>query len=295
MDHLKYTETPVQEIHDLLLDSLGVRLLVKREDLNHPQVSGNKWWKLKHNLSEAKRLGKKRLLTFGGAYSNHIYATAAAAREIGLESVGIIRGEEALPLNSTLTFAKEQAMHLHFVTREIYRGKTSEIFLDGLKEKFGDFYLIPEGGTNALAVKGCEELGSRILAEIEFDIACLPVGTGGTMAGLIRSFAGSKQLTGIAVLKGGEFLKAEIELLEGHSHSNWNVLTSYHHGGYAKTTQALSEFIEIFNHQKKIPLEPVYSGKLMWAIFEEIKNGKFKRGTTILALHTGGLQTLTTP
>jgi 1-aminocyclopropane-1-carboxylate deaminase len=294
LDHLDYTETPVQEIHDLLLDTLGVRLLVKREDLNHPQVSGNKWWKLKHNLVEAKRLGKKKLLTFGGAYSNHIYATAAAAKEIGLESIGIIRGEETLPLNSTLTFAKAQGMELHYISREAYRNKTDAEFLESLVKIFGDFYLIPEGGTNALAVKGCEELGNKILSEIEFDIVCLPVGTGGTMAGLISSFAGKKQLTGIAALKGGEFLKAEIDELEGHSYSNWNILANYHQGGYAKITPELSSFLETFQQQKKIPLEPVYTGKLMWAIFEEIKNGKFKRGTTILALHTGGLQTLTT-
>ena len=293
MDHLNYTETPVQEIHDPLLDSFGVRLLVKREDLNHPFVSGNKWWKLKYNLAEAKRLGKKKLLTFGGAYSNHIYATAAAAKEIGFESVGIIRGEETQPLNSTLTFAKAQGMHLHYVSREAYRNKTDATFLNCLTETFGDFYLIPEGGTNALAVKGCEEFGNKILSEIDFDIVCLPVGTGGTMAGLIKSIGNKKKVLGFSVLKGGEFLELEVaELLhlsEKQLHG-WAIETDYHFGGYGKKTDELENFIHSQNELHHLPLEPVYSGKMMFGIYDLVRRSKIKEGLTVLAIHTGGLR-----
>ncbi|HRI79107.1 MAG TPA: pyridoxal-phosphate dependent enzyme [Cyclobacteriaceae bacterium] len=291
MDRLNYTETPIEEIHDSLLDSMGVRLLVKREDLNHPAVSGNKWWKLKYNLVEARKLGKKKLLTFGGAYSNHIYATAAAAKAVGMECVGIIRGGETLPLNSTLTFAKAQGMHLHYVSRETYRSKTDANFLSDLREKFGDFYLIPEGGTNSLAINGCEEWG-KILSSIDCNEVFLPVGTGGTMAGLLKGLESSKKITAVAVLKSGDFLRDEIKLLSGIIHTNWKVLTQYHHGGYAKTTPTLLEFIHSFSRQNKIPLEPVYSGKMFWALFEEVRKGNFVRGTTLLALHTGGLQTI---
>ncbi len=290
-----YQETPVQEIKDPLLEEVQVRLLVKREDLNHPYISGNKWWKLKYNLEEARRLGKKKLLTFGGAYSNHIYATAAAAREVGFESIGIIRGEEKHPLNSTLTFAKSSGMQLHYISREAYRKKNELEFIESWHKQIGDFYLIPEGGTNELAVKGCEEFAIKILAEIDFDVLCLPVGTGGTMAGIVKGLEGKKEAVGIAVLKNGEFLVDEIKTLIGDNvniYRNWSVLTSYHHGGYAKAPKELLAFIAKFKKDKNLPLDPVYTGKLMWAVLEEVKKGRFDRGSSVLAIHTGGLQGL---
>lgn len=283
---LRYAPTPIQEIFDSVLDHAGVRLLIKREDLNHPMVSGNKWWKLKYNLAEARTQNKKTLLTFGGAYSNHIYATAAAAAELGFKSIGIIRGEETLPLNSTLSFAKQQGMSLHYVSRELYRTKTSAQFMDALEQQFGDFYLIPEGGTNVLAVKGATEFAQTL--NMDFDYVCCPVGTGGTLAGLIEELP-EKKVIGFSVLKGGEFLTEDIQALTSVK-GNWKVMTDYHFGGYAKTNSTLEEFIRTFEAKHAILLDQVYTGKMMAGIYDLIQKGHFVKGNTILAIHTGGLQ-----
>ncbi len=287
---LTYTPTPIQEIFDPLLDQHGIRLLVKREDQNHTTISGNKWWKLKYNLEEARRLNKKTLLTFGGAYSNHIYATAAAAKECGIQSIGIIRGEEALPLNPTLRFAIDQGMKIHYITREDYRRKSEHEFINDLRAQYGDFYLIPEGGTNHLAVKGTTEFAAQYLSKIEFDYLFLAMGTGGTMAGVINGLEGKNKIVGIPVLKNGGFLADEIKPYLNKEYSNWSLLTEYHHGGYAKTTSALMDFIKKMGSQHRLPLDQVYTGKLLWGVFEEIKKGSFRRGTTLLVLHSGGLQ-----
>lgn len=288
-----YNKTPVDEIRSGMLDTAGVRLLVKREDQNHPFISGNKWWKLKYNIEEALKR-RRTVLTFGGAYSNHIYAVAAAAKEHGLSSIGIIRGERTLPLNPTLSFATDNGMQLHYVSREDYRKKDDPAFVQTLHEKFGEFYLIPEGGTNSLAVKGCAEWGAQILQETDFDHLLLPVGTGGTMAGIVCGLGGRKKVTGVTVLKNGDFLKAEIDGLIRESsqavYENWSLLTGYHHGGYAKVTSELLDFIKTIKAEHYLPLDHVYTGKLMWAVMKEIEMGRFAKGTTVLALHTGGLQ-----
>jgi 1-aminocyclopropane-1-carboxylate deaminase len=277
-----------------VLDQAGVRLLVKREDLNHPYISGNKWWKLKYNLEEAHQRKVKTLLTFGGAYSNHICATAAAAKELNFESVGVIRGEETLPLNATLTFAKQCGMRLHYIDRDLYRKKDSEDFAKTLHHYFGEFYLIPEGGTNNLAVRGCNEFAQTYIKPIKSDFVCLAVGTGGTMAGMIAGLGGEKEIIGFPVLKGGEFLQGEIETLlqnfSDHSYSNWKLDTSYHHGGYAKVSGELMTFIDEMRNEHELPLDHVYTGKLMWAVMDYVKKNKFKRGSTVVALHSGGLQ-----
>jgi 1-aminocyclopropane-1-carboxylate deaminase len=286
---LAYSPTPVQEIHDPVLDKAGVRLFIRREDLNHPYVSGNKWWKLKYNLEEAKHTGKKTLLTFGGAYSNHIYATAAASQELGFESVGIIRGEETLPLNHTLSVAKSMGMRLHYVTRGQYRKKTEAAFMHQLRQQFGDFYLIPEGGTNELAVKGCIEF-AKTLGD-GFDYICCSVGTGGTLAGIINGLPGNKTILGFSSLKGGEFLQSDVErLLHAGQHADWKIITGYPFGGYGKTTSALEEFKNAFEKRNKIPLDPVYTAKMMAGVFDLVQKNMFKKGSTLLAIHTGGLQ-----
>jgi 1-aminocyclopropane-1-carboxylate deaminase len=292
-----YHSTPVQEISHGAFKKAGVRLLIKREDQNHPFASGNKWWKLKYNIEEAKRENKKLLLTYGGAYSNHIYATAALAREHRLKSIGIIRGEKILPLNCTLAFAESQGMQLHFIDREKYRTKDDKNVLKHLEDQYGDFYRIPEGGTNGLALKGCAEFTQQELSKIEFDYLCLPVGTGGTIAGIICGFAGQKEIIGVSVLKSGEFLIDEIEKLvkdfSGEAYTNCSLWTSYHHGGYAKATKELLHFIQQMNEQYNLPLDHVYTGKLFWAAVKEAEKGVFKRGSTVLVLHTGGLQGMT--
>jgi 1-aminocyclopropane-1-carboxylate deaminase len=290
---LHYSDTPIQEIHDGILDKAGIRLLVKREDLNHPFVSGNKWWKLKYNLTEAIN-ADKIIVTFGGAYSNHIFATAAAAQECRLASIGIIRGERVEPLNHTLSFAERHGMKLHFVSRETYRAKHEQSFIDSLKKTFGEFFLIPEGGTNSLAIKGCEEFAKEKLLSLEFDTLMLPVGTGGTIAGILSAFAGAKEVLGVSVLKNGGFLTGEIETLiqdySGKRYGNWSVLTSYDHGGYAKITKELLDLVSAMKTKHSLPLDTVYTGKLMWAALKEAERGRFSRGSTVLALHTGGLQ-----
>jgi 1-aminocyclopropane-1-carboxylate deaminase len=289
-----YHSTPVQEISHGAFRKAGVRLLIKREDQNHPFASGNKWWKLKYNIEEAKRENKKLLLTYGGAYSNHIYAAAALAREHRLKSIGIIRGEKILPLNSTLAFAESQGMQLHFIDREMYRAKDDKNVIKHLEDQYGDFYRIPEGGTNGLALKGCVEFTQRELSKIEFNYLCLPVGTGGTIAGIICGLAGQKKIVGVSVLKNGEFLNDEVKKMikdfSGELYSNWSLLTSYHHGGYAKSTEALLQFIHQMNEQHNLPLDHVYTGKLLWALVKETEAGAFKRGSTVLAVHTGGLR-----
>jgi 1-aminocyclopropane-1-carboxylate deaminase len=289
---IQVNPAPVQEINDELLTAFGVKLFVKREDLIHPFVSGNKWRKLKYNLVEARKTGFNTLLTFGGAFSNHIYATAAAGKEAGFSTIGIIRGDEVLPLNSTLQFAKEQGMQLHYVDREEYKEKDTAFFIEKLRQKFGDFYLLPEGGTNKLAVKGCAEMVDDLVENYDFyGVAC---GTGGTMAGLIGGLKGKGHILGFPVLKGADFLSQEIErlLLEAapDSYINYALLLNYHFGGYAKISQELIAFINSFYSTTGIPLDPIYTGKMFYGIFDLIKMGYFPFGTRILAIHTGGLQ-----
>ena len=287
---LSYTTTPIVELKSAVLVKFGARILVKREDLNHPFVSGNKWWKLKYNLQEAQRFGKDTLLTFGGAYSNHIYATAAAARELGLKSIGIIRGEKTDPLNHTLAFAESCGMKLHYVSREEYRHKTEVAFIQKFHDQFGDFYLIPEGGTNELAVKGVVEFASTLINKVDFDYLCLPVGTGGTMAGMVQGFAGKKNILGFSVLKAGWFLNDEVKNWSDNLFDNWSIVKDYHFGGYAKTTNELLEFMNGFEQQYQLPLDQVYTAKMMFGIFDLVQKGFFKKGAIILALHTGGVQ-----
>jgi len=291
---LKYFDTPIQEIFDKKLKESGIQLFVKREDLNHPFVSGNKWWKLKYNLEKAKALGHSTVLTFGGAFSNHIYATAAATKELSLKSIGVIRGEETLPLNKTLAFAKQNGMDFHFISREDYKGKTEQDFITRLKEKFGDFYLIPEGGTNKLAVEGCAQFAQEKLSNLDFDYVCLPVGTGGTMAGIISGLNGKGKVIGVSVLKEGGFLRDEIKGLvrefSGKEFPNWHLETDYHFGGYAKKTAELEEFLLRMAREQNLQLEFVYSGKMVAGVFDLIRKNYFVRGSKILLLHTGGLR-----
>jgi 1-aminocyclopropane-1-carboxylate deaminase len=280
---LTYHPTPFQEI----------RLLIKREDLNHPFVSGNKWWKLKFNLEKADQAGMKTILTFGGAFSNHIYATAAAANELGFQSIGMIRGEEVVPLNDTLQFATQKGMRLHYISRSAYRGKTDPLFLEQLKHRFGDVFLIPEGGTNELAVKGIEQFIKQLDTEAEY--VCCPVGTGGTMAGIIAGLDEKKKVIGFSALKDGSYLNNEVASLLVKPYANWQITTDYHFGGYAKTTPLLNAFIERFKELHGIPLDFVYTGKMIAGIFDLVSKGFFEKGSTILAIHTGGIRRVNLP
>ena len=286
--------TPLEEVNDPFLRERKISLWIKREDLNHPQMSGNKWHKLKYNIHKAKEQGKDTLLTFGGAYSNHIYAVAAAGKIFNFNTIGIIRGEEHNPLNPTLSFAKENGMKLHYLDRGSYRKKNSTEIFDDLIKKFGDFYLLPEGGTNELAVKGCSEIITKI--NIDYDYICCPCGTGGTLAGLITGLRGEKIALGFAVLKGASFLKENVNsLLMSDNETppeNWDINLDYHFGGYAKFNKQLLEFMERFKAHTRIPIEPIYTGKMLFGIYDLIANGFFKQESRIVAIHTGGLQGL---
>lgn len=263
-------------------------LHIRREDLLHPFVSGNKFRKLKYNIQAAQKNKSDTLLTFGGAFSNHIAAVAAAGKQLGIKTIGIIRGEE-LELktneNPTLSFAKSSGMKLHFVSREFYREKETADFINNLKDKFGDFYLLPEGGSNILAVKGCTEI--LINDDIKYDSICVPVGTGGTMAGIIKASAENQTVLGFSALK-GTFQTSEI--LKYTSKTNFKILDSYCFGGYGKIDLDLVRFINEFRIKTQIALDPVYTGKMIYGVLDLLKKGCFKENSCILAVHTGGLQ-----
>lgn len=271
-----------------LLDEKSIELFIKREDLLHPVISGNKFRKLKYNLIEAKNEGHHTLLTFGGAYSNHIAAVAGAGKEQGFTTIGIVRGEELkddIGENPTLHFAQECGMELKFVSRSEYRNKHNNSFINELKTEYGDFYLLPEGGTNKLAVKGCQEILTH--EDAGFDFVCCPVGTGGTISGLINCSQLGQQVLGFPALK-GDFLRDEI--LKFANNDQWELVDGYHFGGYAKVNKELIHFINDFKRNTGVPLDPVYTGKMIFGILDMIKNGYFKTGIKILAIHTGGLQ-----
>ncbi|WP_298426524.1 pyridoxal-phosphate dependent enzyme [uncultured Kordia sp.] len=277
---------PIQEV--LLNFDADVRLFIKREDMIHPFVSGNKFRKLKYNLAEANKQNQRTLLTFGGAFSNHIAAVAAAGKIHKFQTIGIIRGEELISkveTNPTLQFAVDNGMQLKFITRENYRKKTSKEFLGQLTAEFGRFYTIPEGGTNSLAVKGCAEIITE--TEKDFDTICCAVGTGGTIAGISKGAYAHQKVIGFPALK-GDFLQEEIKPYV--STDNWTLINAYHFGGYGKVTDELIQFINTFKNQTEIPLDPIYTGKMLYGIIDLIKKGHFAKQNRILAIHTGGLQ-----
>lgn len=289
---MNYPETGFyQDIQLPLQGGRRLPLKIKRLDLLHPEIQGNKYYKLKYNLEEARLTGHDTLVTFGGAYSNHIHATAIAARHAGMKAIGVIRGEQHIPLNPTLKAVKDLGMHLHYISRKEYRQKRSAKVLDKLKEIFGKFYLLPEGGTNLLAIKGCSEILS---AEDKLnDFIAVPMGTGGTFSGLLASAAPSQTVLGFSSLK-GDFMHEEIQgLLHKFSIQPlclWEIYTQYHFGGYAKFNRELISFITQFKNDTGIPLDPIYTGKMMYGIKDLAERGRFAANSKILVLHTGGLQ-----
>ena len=266
----------------------GFEISIKRLDLVHPQISGNKFFKLKYNLLAAQQQGYKKLLTFGGAYSNHIAATAYAAQLFDFESLGIIRGEElaSKPLNLTLNTAQQFGMQLQFVMRETYRQKQSPAYLAQLQQDYPEYYVIPEGGTNPLAIQGCTEILSDADRQ-NYALICCAVGTGGTIAGLIEASHSQQQVLGFFALK-GDFLCREIQQLT--EKRNWQITDQYCCGGYAKTTPELLQFIRTFEQQYNIPLEQIYTGKMLLGLIDLIQQGTFPKDHRILVIHSGGLQ-----
>lgn len=275
-----------QKVLTLFPNSISVQ--IKREDLIHPFVSGNKFRKLKYNLLQAKEENQETLLTFGGAFSNHIAAVAFAGKEKGFKTIGIIRGDELgskIAENPTLSFAQNCGMQLEFISREEYRLKSESSFLENLKAKFGSFYHIPEGGTNALAIKGCQEILTE--DDAEFDYICCSIGTGGTISGIINSVLPHQKVLGFPALK-GDFLKEEIHNFT--QNENWELITEYHFGGYGKVNEALIGFINQFYTENQIPLDPIYTGKMVFGVIDLIKKNYFPAKSKILLIHTGGIQ-----
>ena len=274
--------------NQFLFTKNNIHVSIKREDLIHPIVSGNKFRKLKYNLIAAKNQNHKTILTFGGAFSNHIAAVAFAGSENGFKTIGVIRGDELVDKiqeNPTLKFAQECGMQFEFVTRNQYQNKNEASFIDYLKLKCGDFYLIPEGGTNELAVKGCEEILTA--DDNEFDYICCCVGTAGTISGIINSSSISQKILGFPALK-GDFLNDEIRTFA--KNNNWQLITDYHFGGYAKITDELIDFINEFSSDYKVLLDPIYTAKMAFGVIDLINKGFFEDNSKVLMIHSGGLQ-----
>jgi len=268
-----------------------VSVTVLREDLNHPLYQGNKFWKLKNNLFDAIQNGHDTLLTFGGACSNHIYATAVAGSLNHLKTIGVIRGQEPAIYSSTLQFAREHGMRLHFVTREEYRRKEESGFIARLKNLFGDFHLIPEGGSNEAGLRGCVEWGDSLVSHA--DIFCLAAGTATTAAGIAQALLsrdpGAKVIA-FSALKDGGFLKTQAEKMAGSPLPNLSMITDYHFGGYAKYTPELLAFITQIEKDYSLPLEHVYTGKTLYGILDLSRKSYFPGDKRICFIHTGGLQ-----
>ena len=279
------------------MDEKNIEVSVLRDDLNHPIIQGNKFWKLKYNISNAQKKGNSTILTFGGAYSNHILAVAQAGKEFGFNTIGIIRGEENLPLNFTLKTATELGMQLHYIDRTTYKIKHTQDFKDYLRNIYGAFYLIPEGGTNYYAVNGCMEI---IKDSSLYDYVCCPIGSGGTISGITIANKNQSKVIGFPALKNGDFLKDEVhsqinsvtqdEELTDILMESFSLQTDYHFGGYAKINEELINFVREFNSIHGFKWDLIYNGKMAFGVFDLIKKNHFPKGSKILLVHTGGLQ-----
>jgi 1-aminocyclopropane-1-carboxylate deaminase len=288
----------LQQINSEVASRAGVNLSVLRLDQIHPLINGNKWFKLKYNLLAAQEENYTTLLTFGGAYSNHIFATAAAGKLYGLRTIGVIRGEQRLPLNPTLSFAVEQGMELVYLNRQTYRQRHTKELLEDLQHRFGQVFIIPEGGSNLNGVRGCVEIAQ---AATTFNTVCLPCGTGTTLAGIVLGLLSNQRAIAFPVLKNGAFLAQEINtLLTSYFQSGlpvphsspapWELVCDYHFGGYAKVTRELLHFTEEFRQTQGIPLDHVYTAKMFYGVIDLLQQGFFPRGDRLLLVHTGGLQ-----
>lgn len=299
----------LQKIQHPLFEKYNLDVRVKRDDMLHDIISGNKWRKLKYNLAQLKKHNYQGALTFGGSYSNHIHAFAYACRQENIPCIGVIRGEADYANNFTLSWARHWGMQCHFVDRKTYRRRFDTDFINELNALYPQHFIIPEGGSNSLAIAGVAEIITELANQADFDTLITPVGSGGTLAGLISgdSVANNAQcenkqhkntqhkILGVAVLKQAEYLINEVKCLltpEGLKHKNWQLLTSLHRGGYGKFSAADVERILAFNKQTGITFEPMYSGKMVLALLDLISQGYFSPQERIILLHTGGLQGL---
>ena len=285
-----FSPSPLSQINDPLLQAHGIELWLKRDDLLHPIISGNKWRKLKYSLDDALKLGKDTIISMGGAHSNHLHALAYAGKALNLTTHGIIRGEQTAHTTSTIKDLQDWGMRLTYISRTEYRNLRQFQGPQDLPNIKANEYWLPEGGSVPLALKGVAELITEI--DIAYDILCVPCGTGATLAGIINAAPLNTTIIGFAALKNASFLNDDIKNLLPSAHVNWQINQNYHFGGFAKTTPELMRFIKKFADSTGIILEPVYTGKMLFALYDLITNNTFKPGLRIIAIHTGGLQGL---
>lgn len=274
----------VSSVHNSLLNSKHCSLDLLRLDQLHPEISGNKWFKLKYNIEQALNENKKGLLSFGGAYSNHLHALAFAGKEFSLETVGIIRGEKVI--NDTLSDCERWGMKLHTITRSEYRQKYEPEFLHQLSDQFPGYLIIPEGGNNEAGIRGCAEILNHVALN-RYDIIACAVGTGATFTGLLQSALPQQKLLGFTAVKNGGYLSEEIR--KHTQQTNWELITEYHFGGFAKSDPGLLRFMQQLKADNDLQLDFIYTAKMMFGLFDLMKNGQLSN-QRVLAIHTGGLQ-----
>jgi 1-aminocyclopropane-1-carboxylate deaminase len=289
---LELKKPELTQLNDSLFEEKKVKVYVLRLDIIHPFISGNKWYKLKYNIEESKRLGADYVVTFGGAYSNHIVATAAAGKEFGIKTIGIIRGEELHPKsNRVLQFASRCGMKLIFVSREDYRlfkqnkDAITDRLIYELRTTSSELFIIPEGGSNEFALKGCEEIVNKIPNDFDYILAAC--GTGMTLAGIIKNLNQNQKAIGISVLHGEDFLEKDIR--EWSKRSDFKMSYDYCFGGYAKSNAELQTFCNEFFFKHRIKIEPIYTGKLFFGLYDLIQKDFFQKAKTIVAIHSGGI------
>jgi len=287
----QFAESPLVHIQDDLFQDAGVELWIKRDDLLHPIISGNKWRKLKYILDHALTIGADTIVSMGGAHSNHLHALAFAGKALGLNTVAYVRGEQPSSLNPTLQDLLDWGMELRFISRGDYRRLRVYKAHDSLPELKSGQYWLPEGGATEPALKGVAEIVSEI--DRDFDVLAAACGTGTTLAGLLQAAPAKTKVIGVAALKGAEFLHADVEQMISLSdlqQRDWSILLDYHFGGFAKKTPELLAFISAFHTKHRIPLEPIYTGKALYAVYDLLIKNHFRPGQSIVVIHTGGLQ-----
>lgn len=291
-------KVPFRRLEQKVFTDAGIDVLVRRDDLIDPELSGNKFYKLFFNLRAAREQGFSRLLSFGGAYSNHLHALAAAGNRHGFNTLGVVRGERPAQLSPTLSDAEAWGMQLVFISRADYRDKSEPELLAGLQSHYGEFYLIPEGGANLAGARGMQLLGRALEQQLKGDYTavCMACGTGTSLAGLAAGIGETKLALGFSVLKGegglGDSISATYrQICDSGANANWRLISGFHAGGYGKKhPEYLTQFWRYFERSSGIPLDPVYTLKLFWGIDSLARQGYWPRGSRIVAIHSGGLQ-----
>ena len=289
MDIIDESKIIIQPLQAAWVHNESIHIDMLRLDLIHPVISGNKWYKLRQNLEQAKISGSQSILTFGGAYSNHLVAAAAAANASGISAIGIVRGNDDTALTSTLTQCREMGMQLHFISREEYKQKNDEVWLSELSAKFNDPFIIPEGGANEWGRLGAEDIAAQIPEG--YTHVCVSAGTGTTFIGLRNALPLQMNVIAFAPMRDGQYLEEEIEShLKRGKDGNWWLFDNWHFGGFAKSNNELISFMNNFYKINDCPLDIVYTGKMMYGVQELIRTDFFAPGSKVLCIHTGGLQ-----